>query len=409
VSKIIAFREWVFKGGVSYPDGETRTLYQSLEREVRDQIRLLLRNLDSLSGFDPSGTRVVESTTPQDTLRWGAMAREAEVVCGKVCVLLALYSERRAFGLGDERLRLSEALAKSDPKNDPIDHGELKSKEQALQRIDAALTDVTIESNRENFSTVLYFRILFSILSVATVFGVMSIGSEARNIGSMSLWISVFNFIVTALITYGLTLFIALGFQQEAMKNRTWENIFSGKRSKAFPQYAAMFVGLWVCCLVGLIGYNIYSAIASSSFEIVSERFEKVLYFAFKGEFHRAMMGALLAVCVLVIVDAWRDRRLEGVDSFWSVLLVCLTTLTMAGFGAYARRAELLVAGVSPEDLAGRGIFWTGLTYGTIGFVASFFSVLVIAEEFVSREKTNKNYGYVKQPSMSLKKFLARG
>ncbi len=408
VSKIIAFREWVFKGGVSYPDGDTRTLYQSLEREVRDQIRLLLRNLDSLSGYDPAGTEEAASATPHDTLRWGAMAREAEVVCGKVCVLLALYSERRAFGLSEERVRLAEALARSDPKTDPIDHGALISREDALGRIDAALTEVAIESNRENFSTVLYFRILFSILSVALVFGVMSIGADARNIGSASLWISVFNFIATALITYGLTLFIALGIQQEAMKNRTWENIFSGKRSKAFPQYAAMFVGLWVCCLVGLIGYNIYSAIATSSFELVSERFDKVLYFAFKGEFHRAMMGALLAVCVLIIVDAWRDRRLGGVDSFWAVLLVAATTLAMAGFGAYARRAELLVAGWSPEDLAGKGIWWTGLTYGTIGFVASFFSVLVIAEEFVSREKSNKNYSYVKQPRASLRKFLAR-
>ena len=393
VSKIIAFREWIFRGGVAYPDGGTRGQYEGLEREIRTEIRTLLRELDGLTGFDPAGSG---GTALPDPLRWSALAREANILCGKVCVLLALYSERRAFGLADERRKLVEALEGTDRQKDAADHRHLTSRMDALDRIDEALADITIESNRENFSTVLYFRIVFSIVAVATVFGAMTAPGAERTIGSASFWIRITEFVATALITYGLTLFIALGYQQEAMKNRTWENIFSQNRSRAIPQYITLFVTLWLCALIGLIGYAVYSAIASSSFEIVSERFEKVLFFAFKSEFYRSMMGALLATCVLIIVDAWRDRRLGPLGSFWPVALIAFTTLAMAIIGGYAENAALVVTSSSDSPAPGPAtIFWAAVRYGTIGFVTSFFSVLVISEEFVVREQRNENYRYV--------------
>lgn len=372
VLKIIALRNWVLRGRVFQPDGGTRYAYQHLETEVRQEIRDLLARLDQLSARTvASAAPATPEETAERSLEWATVVREAEDVCGDTCVLVALYSERDAFASD-----MKEAKARGG--KEPSAY-ELEQRQAAAVFL-AALERVSLVANRDSFGTTVFFRLAGSIILTATLAGLF-LGQArlegATQLGSIYL---AFKYALTAAIMYALPLFFALGYQQEQLKHDRWENMIVGKRSRALAQYVLTFLVAALIALIGLIGNNIYGAIAAAGLEVVTERFPIVLAKAYEVEAPRAIMGGALAVVIMLTIDAWRAGRLTGWDAPWPRGLVATATLGLAALGGWERYRSLAAIEGVAVDFAKLPVAMTSA--GLVGLVASAYVLQSLMDEF---------------------------
>lgn len=397
VLKIIALRNWVLRGRLFQPDGDIRFRYEQLEAELRKEIRDLLARLDELCPLTPSGSGDPASSTPtqatqeaaaERTLEWAGVVREIEEVCGDTCVLVALYSERDAFAADMKEVKLDPASAPEAMTQEAARNGDAYDAErrEAAQAFLSALQHVSLVADRDSFGTMIFFRLAGSIVLTHTVTGLF-LGRErlegSTSSGSLSL---AFVYALTAAIMYALPLFFALGYQQEQLKHDRWENIISGKRSRALAQYVFTFGLATAIALFGLIGYNIYTAMAAVGLEPVADRFKEVLAAAYAVEAARALMGGTLAIFMALTIDAWRADRLMGWDARWPWGLVAATTLSLAALGAWERYRGLdAIEGV---PIAYDKLPIAALSAALVGLVASVFALQSLMDEFVKPQQT---------------------
>jgi hypothetical protein len=376
VLKIIAFRNWVLRGRVFHPDGATRYVYQHLEAEVRQQVRDLLAKLDALSARSMAATAQENpDETAERSLEWAGIVRETEEICGDVCVLVALYSERDAFASDMKQARSARSES-------PASDYE-RERREAQETFMAALRRVSLVTNKDSFGTTVFFRLAGSIVLTATVAGLL-LGQgrfrEASDAGSIVL---AFKYAVTYAIMYALPLFFALGYQQESLRRDHWENFIVGKKSKALAQYGFIFIAATLVALIGLIANNIYFAIADVGLERVADRFDAVLLAAYQIEGPRAMMGGVLAVCMTFTIDAWRAERLSGWGSPWPWGVIGGTTGLLAAMGFLER----YWAAVAAVEAGTKSIDWIRVASdtavaGLVGLVASSYVVQSLMDEF---------------------------
>lgn len=372
VLKIIALRNWVLRGRVFQPDGRIRFVYQHLETEVRQQVRDLIARLDALSsravaGAAPDGPE----ETAERSLEWAAIVRDAEEVCGDICVLVALYSERDAFAAD-----MKEAKART---SSPLGAYETEQR-QAEATFIAALRRVSLVADKDSFGTTVFFRLAGSIILTSTLAGLFFGQERFAGAGDVGSLVLAFKYAIVAAIMYALPLFFALGYQQEQLKRDRWENLIGGKRSRAASQYCVTFLIATVIALVGLVANNIYFAIADVGLERVAEQFQAVLVAAYRVESHRAVMGGALAITMALTVDAWRAGKLTGWNARWPGGLVGFATLALAGLGAWDRYASLAAvegAGIEPDK-----VLIAALSAGLVGLVASVYVVQSLMDEF---------------------------
>ena len=378
VLKIIALRNWVLRGRVCRPDGATRFVYQNLEAEVQQEIRTLFEKLDALSARSPAPQTPDE--TAEQNQAWANVVREAEEVCGDVCVLVALYSEREAFAadMKQARARAGAALTEYE-----------RERKGAEDTFIAALRRVSLVADKDSFGTTVFFRLAGSIVLAATAAGLF-FGLDRNQHSDFGSVVLAVKYAITASIMYALPLFFALGYQQENLKHDRWESIFGRKRSKAVSQYFTTFLVATLIALVGLVANNIYFAIADVGLAKVADNFKDVLHWAYRVEGPRAVMGGVLAACMILTVDAWRADKLKGWrQSPWPAGLVGLTSLSLAALGFWERyrgSAAALESGTAAT--IDWGAAWvTGVIAATVGFVAAVYVVQSLMDEFEEAER----------------------
>jgi hypothetical protein len=383
VMKIIALRNWVLRGRVFIPDGATASRYRQLESDIRQNIRALLARLDALSlhgpgaqGGAPSGESPEETT--ERNQEWMEAVREADVLCGDISVLVALYSEREAFAA---QIRESRSW------RGDTDNSYEQQKKAAAVTLVAALKRVEILADQASFGTTVFFRLAGAIVLVAVLTGLFFGESRQRGTGDLAALILAFKYAVSAVITYTLPLFFALSMQQEGLKRGTWEPIVGGKLSRALSQYVIIFIIATLIALVGLIANNIYQAIVVVGFERVSENFPEVLRYAYLIESHRAILGGLLATCIALIIDAWRAERLGDWTRPAPFMLVLLPGLLLGVAAWWERFQSSLIAASgsnsqSQVSFLSLGYLKSALPAALIGLVAAIYVIQSLMDEF---------------------------
>ena len=375
VLKIIALRNWVLRGRVCRPDGGTRFLYQNLETEVRDEIRDLFAKLDTLSARAPGPQTPDE--TQEANQAWANVVRDAEEVCGDICVLVALYSEREAFAADMKAARTRGPV--------PLTEYE-RERKAAEDTFMAALRRVSLMSDKDSFGTTVFFRLAGSIILTATLVGLFLGRDRFKEVSDFGSVLLAVQYAITAAITYALPLFFALGYQQENLKHDRWESVFGRKPSKALSQYFVTFLVGTLIALVGLIANNIYFAIADVGLDRVAASFEAVLPAAYRVEGPRAVMGGTLAVCMILTVDAWRAGLLQSWrHGRWPWTLVGLTTGSLAALGFWERFGASVAADTGA--VAWTGVLYAAATAGSVGLVASAYVVQSLMDEFEEPER----------------------
>ena len=372
VLKIIAIRNWVLRGRVFQPDGSIRYRYQQLEAEVRQAVRDLLARLDALSVRTaatppPDGPE----ETAERSLEWAGVVRDTEEVCGDICVLVALYSEREAFAAD-----MREARSRRD---DPSGAYEAEQRE-AGDVFTAALRRVSLVADRDSFGTTVFFRLgrldrayehaRRPVPRTGALRGrrrsrLARPRHEIRDRGSHHVRPAA---VLRPRLPAGTAEARLLGEPDR------------GRRSRAVAQYCMTFFIATLIALVGLVANNIYFAIADVGLERVAEQFQAVLLAAYRIESPRAVMGGVLAIIIALIVDAWRAGKLVRWGAPWPVGLVAFAALALGGLGAWDRYQSL--AAVEGAVLDQAKIMLAGASAAIVGLVAATYVLQSLMDEF---------------------------
>ena len=88
--KLLAFKTWVLDG--VWPGANTREPYEVLETELATEMNATLADLDDIASVSPQAM----SSAERDTLRkrWNDRMKVTEELCGEICALLFIYSEK---------------------------------------------------------------------------------------------------------------------------------------------------------------------------------------------------------------------------------------------------------------------------------------------------------------------------
>ena len=385
--KILALRSWVMRDRVFPPDPRTRYEYHELEAEVQQQTVRLLGRLDAFRSASPP--RQGSSGAPERKAEWQDIVSEADTLCADMSVLVALYSERDAFAAEIKTARASEP-----PSDDPAE----RERREAVDIFVKALESVSLVADRDSFGTTLFFPLGGFIVLAAALLGLLFGDARVEGISGISgHFVLAFQYAVTAIITYTIPLFFALTFQQEGLKRGRWENIFGPKKARAVAQYVTMFMIAVLIALTGLVANNVISAIADQNAGLakVVDKLLLVLQVALIAEAPRSILGGVLALCVVLIIDAWHDGKLVGWGTrrdasqaewpWWPWVLTILPAIGLGGI-AWWERASTSTASPKPglvPFLSSIMSHWSaGAVPALIGLFAAAYVIQSLMEEF---------------------------
>lgn len=304
MAKIIAFRSWILQEKLQLANFAKRDEVAAVETGVARRIERLLLDLDTLSDFEslPDGSN--GRTPEQKRAAWEKAAKEADLICADVCVLLMLYVEHGILSIED-----GDALGWENP---PDASGPDSAQQRYLAQVKLVnyVRYAVFWADRESISLLIWVRAMAAVLLAAFLFGMFfgrdTVTSDDSLVGDSRILIGM-NYLFSAALTYVLALLVAVSYHQSAYQNNAWRNVFRDHWSRWLSQFMAVFALSGFAAVVCVVGYNIYATIASVGLERVVERWQAVLRFAIEYQGPAAMRGPVLAMLVLLTIDAWRD------------------------------------------------------------------------------------------------------
>jgi hypothetical protein len=231
---------------------------------------------------------------------------------------------------------------------------------------------------------VIWARATAAVLLVAFCFGLFfgrdTVSSENSLVGDSRILLGI-SYFFNAALTYVLAMLVAVSYQQAAYQNNAWRNVFRDNWSRWLPQVLAVFVLSAFAAVVCVVGSNIYATIGAVGIDLVLEKWGAVLRYAIEYQGPSAMRGPVLAVMVLLIIDAWRSgrRSARALD-----LLPLMTGAVMFATGFLTRALSSQVASRGSFDLAGSlpVLVQTGMVAGLIGLTVGLLVRATLVHEF---------------------------
>ena len=369
LEKIMAFRSWILQEKLASDNFATRDNLDRVEGDVRKEVDSVIFTLDSLSGFagaaDPHGAKPADKGVDpaQHRVAWEAAARQADQVCGDICVLNMLYVEH---GVLPTRATAHDFGWARDPGENAAEPARQKylAERKLIDHLDAAVAYV----DRENFVVVLWVRASGAILAVSLIYGMMT-GLDTAIESRDSRIVLGLDYMMQAAVTYVLALLVGINWRQNAYRTNAWHNVFQSHWAQWLTPYSSVFVISGIVALICVVGLNIITIIVAFGVEPVLQNAWAVLRAAVEYEGPRAMLGPVLTVLVLLIVDARQggDKGRVWLDGLpWATgaamfLAGGAARLASSKVGAVARQAEFKIFDPDVWQPALSAALWAGL------------------------------------------------
>jgi hypothetical protein len=283
--KLLAFKTWVLDG--VWPGAPVREPYEVLETELATEMNATLADLDAIASVSPQAM----SSGERDALlkRWDDRMKVTEGLCGEICALLFIYSEKEDPG---ERANVDPVRA---------------SIAAFFGRAGPPPPDVDI--------------LLISIVAATAIAAVWGYVSTAL---SPVLGLPQGGNPAEAAVTFGLS---ALFLYGPALVAAVW---LHGRADRVrFSTRAALwtFVVCLVASLMFLVALNVAATAISPGFSRAQA--PSVLYWAFRREAPMATLGAVQGIFVLLYLDLEHRPEAEVGRRKWTLLLLNVLTLLL--------------------------------------------------------------------------------
>lgn len=386
LAKIVAFRAWILQEKLPLQNFAIRDAMAGIEVGVARRIERLILDLDRLTGFEgPREGAENGRDALQTQVAWETAAKEADGICADVCVLLMLYVEHGIVPTEDDADRVGWDVA-------PGETGQGAAQQRALAqgKLMRFVSDAARWAESDSIGFVLWVRATGAALVVALLYGLIFGDNpviEGKSfVGGSRVLLGV-TYVLSAALTYALSLLIALSYHQSAYQNGSWRNVFHDNWARWLPQLLAVFVLSAAAAIVCHVGYNIFATADVVGWEVVLEKIWPVLRRAIEYEGPAAMRGPVLAILVILIVDAWRTSHLYKHSAAALTLLPPLCGIVMFVVGLLTRALSSQVGANARGDDLDLWTVWpiileAGIVSGLIGLAVGYFVRATLVHEF---------------------------
>lgn len=325
--KLLAFKTWVLDG--VWPAAPVREPYEVLETELATEMNATLADLDDIASLSPQ----VMSSAERDTLRkrWNDRMKVTDALCGEICALLFIYSEKEEPA-GRERAEPVRASIAAF-------FGRAHDGRSAAPELDILLNSIV-------WATLIAAAWGYVSTVLGPVLGLPASDNPAE-----------------ASVTFGLS---ALFLYGPALMAAVW---LHGRSDQVrFSTRAALwtFVVCLLASLMFLVALNVAATAISPGFSRAQA--PGVLYWAFRREAPMAALGAVQGIFVLLYLDLEHRPETEVGRRKWMLLL--LNVLAMMVLAVVATQLIVPTGGrePTPVDFALR-VPIAGIMALTIGLV----------------------------------------
>ncbi len=325
--KLIAYKVWVLDG--IWPAPTIREPYDDIETEFTTEVNAHLADLDDISSVSQAGMTSAE----RDTLRkrWNDRLKVTEDLCGEICALLFIYSEKEDPATRSGVTPVRESISAF---FDRANGGKSTAPELDIL-INSIVWAALIAAGWGYASAIL-----------GPMFGLPGSGNPAESA-----------------VTTGLS---ALFLYAPALMAAVWWHGHAGQDRFSTRQALWTFAICGVASLLFLLAQNIAATAINPGF--TRAQFASVAYWGFRREAPMAALGAVQGIFVLLYLD---HARPEGTKRKWMLLALNVMTLVVLSVVATQLIVSATPSGIrapAPADFALR-VPISGLMGLTIGLV----------------------------------------
>ncbi len=400
---IFAVSTWILDRKLKLANAPARERFDQLEEVLRKRRDQLILELDDKSAFQLGSANETQDAASGDEqgigerkrVTWERLAKDAQNLADDLCILLALYVEHEIIvtsqTVADEATAHQHTLAKKELEKFLVDLLNPQSS-TSYQRSFATMTSLWV------LGVVLFVSLFWSLLPGR--FEHELAWATAGSVYSRTLII-----ILYAFNNYCIPMIVTLALRDAAMQSRRWQNMRQAYWTSGLPQAVFLVFVSWAVAAVFAVGLTVWKTGFDTNWTANEQSLGVVLQRSFEYNAPTAFRGALLALIVVVLLDAWRAqaRSLRLQPTYLSsVTWASCTAVIMALCGGFTRYLTSWATKPTAQslDAIDRGlIVYSALFSALIGF----FVVFCIAEALLNQRSGTERLRWTKTSSRAPK------
>nr|WP_250814020.1 hypothetical protein [Neorhizobium tomejilense] len=439
---IFAVSAWILDHKLNLSNLQERERFAQLEHELGARTELLVDALDektdvqqemqsaddqaakhadgnpSLQAIALPDSRAVPHA--QERLAsWTRLAKQADELADDMCLLLALYLEHEIIGPASfegTTARAQPAVASSVAviERSPAASGPgavLVQRKHAMQRLKDFLReyadDHAVSVRFRTHATIIGLWTFFVTLIITVIWSQYPGKFETMlkdGFDPGAYW-RLATYTLTAFIAYSIPMTVALAIRDGSQHLRRWWNIFETTWTNALPQVGFVLFASCSAATAIILASAFWSGGVIVGFSGGWENLGRALGFSFAYNAPIAFRGSLLALIVIVLIDAWDARSRSGVGPptrLWSLAWGAGTAVFMAFAGGGTRLLSTLAGSLQASvprvglDSIDLGlIVYTAMYSALLGFCIAFSISEVLISRRPSREEKSTGAGAI--------------
>jgi hypothetical protein len=410
---IFALSAWILDRKLKLAQAGGRERFSQIEEELRKRRDTLILALDERSGYRPGETRRADAageTLPEDDAggelseiqraSWERLAGDADDLADDLCILLALYVEHEIIATDELEMMVGSKA-----------HGLIRQQELAMRKLDGFLGNLLGEQASTSYlrshAVLVWLWTLCVVIAIAVLWSLLPPGrfetAMQRGDAGDPYW-RILNYAFTAFNSYCIPMLVALALHDGAQHAHRWRNMWRAHWTTRLPQALSVIFASWVVATLFIVGLALWqAALAQGGFASSEQDVWSTLRLSFEYNAPTPLRGAVLALVVVVLLDAWtvrpwpHSRRAINLTSLgWAIG----AAIIMAVAGGLTRTLSswswVVHAGRPGLDVIDRGLIVYAMIHaGLIGF----FVVFCVAEALVNHRRSNNRSRAKKPPA----------
>lgn len=306
---IFSVSAWILDRKLKLANAPARERFQKLEEELSKRRDQLVVDLDERSGYGSGAAKEAPvsngaadaSLGERKRATWERLASDADDLADDLCILLALYVEH-------EIIVVSPATA-----DEAAAHQQVVARKKLEQFLGALLHPHLSAGYRRSYATLTALWALGTVLFVSLFWSLLPGRFESELVwGSpVNVYSRTLTYIFYAFNNYCIPMIVTLALRDAGMQSRRWRNMREAHWTSWLPQAVLVVFVSWAVAAVFVMGLQLWKTGLDTGWAAGDQGLSLFLQLSFEYNAPTAVRGAVLALIVAFLLDAWLARALS--------------------------------------------------------------------------------------------------
>lgn len=378
---IFAVSAWILDRRLKLANAPVRERFDQLEEELRKRRDQLSLELDDRSAYRSGAAKGAPAKTGSGAAgpgaSWDRLASDADDLADDLCILLALYVEHEII------------LTSPTGPDEATTHQQTLARKKLEEFLVDLLHPQTAMSYKRSYATMTSLWVLGVVFFVSLFWSLLPGRFEHELVwdGPGNAYSRTLSFTFYAFNNYCIPMIVTLALRDAAMQSYRWQNMWHAYWTSRLPQAVLLVFISWAVAAVFVVGLTLWKNGFDTNWAASDQSLGVLLRSSFEYNAPTPFRGAVLALIVVILLDAWRARArsLALQPTFLSsVIWAACSAVTMALCGGMTRylTSRATKSAAQSLDAIDRGlIVYSSLFSALVGF----FVVFCIAEVLLNQ------------------------